>query len=213
MKSQKVKIILTVVAAALLLLAAGVSSGAIPRGIGTWLDTGLPPVKADLIYVFAGGPTERPAYAAELYEKEYAPRLVVAGILVPVSLQAAGLQLNEGTLGRMELEDYGVPRGDIIQLDAGTSTLEELEALRDYMDEEGLDSALLVTSPFHTRRVRMCVHMVFSGSRSNITVTGVPEERARVSLKNWWASEYDTVTVAMEYIKLTYYLFKHRPYF
>jgi len=197
-----------VVIAVILFLAAGIWTRAIPRWMGQWLVKDGPVQKADLIYVYAGRPAERPAYGAELFSRGLAPTVVVAGSIVPPNLEVLGLDFNEGTISRIEAEKNGVPPDRIVQLQEGTSTYEETAALEKYMEKNGLDSAILVTSPFHTRRVRMCAEMIFTSPDVRIDIAPVPD--SDISLDQWWKEENDTVTVIVEYIKLAYYLFAYK---
>lgn len=183
-------------------------NGTIPRAAGKWLVKTDPIKNADLIYVFAGGTVERPGHAAELYKKGYGKRVVVAGVLVDFNLVAMDHYFNDGSLNRKMLVRHGVPGKNIVQIWDGTSTYEEVKALKKYMIQNKADTAVLVTSAFHTRRVRMCVNRVFRDTDIQLMVTAVPDPYH--SVDNWWHEENDMIAVFTEYVKMAYYFVKYR---
>lgn len=183
-------------------------TGDIPRAMGNFLMKTDPISNADLIYVFAGGTIERPGYAAELYKKGFAPRVVVAGVLIDFNLVAMGRYFNDGSINRRVAVMHGVPGPAIVQIWDGTSTYEEVVALKKFMTEHKLKKAILVTSAFHSRRARMCVRRVFKDSDMKLMITAPPDPYH--SLDNWWKTENDMIAVFTEYVKLVYYFVKYR---
>ncbi len=198
--------------AALLLVFALVYAGAGgPAGLlefaGRWLVVETPLEKSDLIYVYAGGVPERPFHAAELYREKYAPKTAVGGVLVDSTLLALDKWYNEGTVNRRLLVRYGVAENDIFQIWDGTSTMEETIALRRLAEAQGLRSVILVSSPFHMRRVRFCAQRAFKGS--GITLRYAPVKDSLIRPDSWWMHENGLISVTVEYIKLAYYHLKY----
>lgn len=183
-------------------------NGTIPRAAGRFLVVNEPIKNADLIYVFAGGTVERPGYAAELFKKGYAPTVIVAGVLIDFNFVAMDLYFNDGILNRKMLVRHGVPGKNIVQIWDGTSTYEEVVALKKYMVEHKSKKAILVTSAFHTRRVRMCVNRVFKDVDAELMVVAVPDPYHNVD--NWWKEENSMIAVFTEYVKMAYYFVKYR---
>lgn len=180
------------------------------RAAGRWLDIAgaETPPRAGLIYVYAGGEAERPQYAAGLFKSGVAPRLMTAGGLKTDKLIALGIRLTEGEVNREVLIKSGVPPGGIICVRRGASTLDETNILHGYMKSHGIKSAVLVTSNFHTRRVRMTARKVFG--KDNVKIYyAAPHGRVITDLDAWWREEDDMITVVNEYIKLSYYLYKY----
>ncbi|MFH1538771.1 MAG: YdcF family protein [bacterium] len=203
MKKLKFLIIAVVALAAV----AFVARVPILRGAGNFLHVAAAPEKADFIYVFAGGIAERCERGFELYEKGYADRILTAGSLISDQVKVLGLGYTEAEMNMMMLIKLGVPPGKIVAPRVGTSTLEELLYIRDYMDENKLDTALLVTSPFHSRRVKMAAEKVFKGTGRRIIVTS--SRWSEIDLDNWWKEERSLIIVQNEYIKLLLYYFKY----
>lgn len=176
------------------------------RAAGAWLDVSGGKIgRADIIYVYAGGEAERPAYAAQLFRQGLAPLIMTAGSMKTDKLLALGIRLSEGEVNRQVLIDNGMPRDRIICVNQGTSTWEETNMLHGYMRAHNMRTAILVTSNFHTRRVRMTVRKVFRGDDMKFYYTA-PHNRPITRLDAWWTNEDGLITVNNEYVKLFYYL-------
>ena len=83
-----------------------------------------------------------------LYERGFADLVVVLG---------AGRQgdiSTEAEAGVSYLVEQGIPPGDAVASADGTTTFESLEAAADLMRQEGMDSAFLVSDPWHNLRLR-----------------------------------------------------------
>jgi len=83
-----------------------------------------------------------------LYEQGRAPIVLVLGGALP------GDVTTEADAGRQYLVDLGVPEGDVVAVPQGNTTLESLEAAAGYLKERGLDSAFLVSDPWHNLRIK-----------------------------------------------------------
>jgi len=177
------------------------------RGVGHFLCVETPVKKADVIYVFAGNTRERSLRAARLFDEGYAKKIVVSGELISENLKALNLFINEARVTARALEIRGVPRKNIVIVEHSTSTLEELLLLRDYMEKNKLRSVILVSSPFHMRRVVMAAHKVFA--QSDYTLYFTAAHPSITDLDNWWKEETDLITVQTEYIKLGLYFIKY----
>ena len=173
------------------------------RGVGGWLDItdGKLPPHADIIYVYAGGEGERPAYAAFLYKKGLAPAVMAAGELKNDKLSTLGIDLTEGEVNKRALARFGVPADIITCVNEGSSTWDETNILHRHMLAAGLHSAILVTSNFHTRRVRMCARKIFGGSGIKLYFAA-PRTAPITRLDSWWTNEEDMIPVNGEYLKI-----------
>jgi uncharacterized SAM-binding protein YcdF (DUF218 family) len=94
--------------------------------------------------VFAG----RLDHAALLYEQGRAGRILVLGGGQP------GDRFTEAEAGRAYLVERGVPEEAILPVPRGHTTFESLRAAAPVMREAGLDSAFLVSDPWHNARVK-----------------------------------------------------------
>ena len=96
-------------------------------------------------------------HAAELYEDELAPLIMVTGGRAP------GDRFSEAEVGEEYLNsEYGVPYDQVTGETQGTTTWQSMQNIRDVASERGVDSLLLVTDPLHSMRVkRMALDLGF----------------------------------------------------
>jgi uncharacterized SAM-binding protein YcdF (DUF218 family) len=87
-------------------------------------------------------------HAELLYEREFAPTILVLGGGQP------GDASTEGDAGRAWLIGQGVPEGDVFAAPRGNTTLESLEGAVEFMHDRGLRTVFLVSDPWHNLRVR-----------------------------------------------------------
>jgi uncharacterized SAM-binding protein YcdF (DUF218 family) len=107
--------------------------------------------------VFAG----RLDHAALLYEQGRADRVLVLGAGQP------GDRFTEAEAGMSYLAGQGVPTEAIVAVPEGHSTFESLEAAVPVMRDAGLNSAFLVSDPWHNARVeRMARDLGIDGHAS-----------------------------------------------
>lgn len=87
-------------------------------------------------------------HALYLYEEELSPTVIVTGG------RREGDRFAEAEVGARYLEIEGVPPEAILAEDAGTTTLESLERVREMSQERGIDTVLLVSDPLHSERIK-----------------------------------------------------------
>jgi len=174
---------------------------------GNWLDVTqekLP--RADLIYVFAGGENERPQFAAQLFRNKLAPRIMTASGVRSAKLLAIGRKDTEADINGLILEQNGVPATRIVKVPHGSSTWDEANLLLRYTRRHKVRSIILVTSNYHTRRVRMTVKKAFRNNRGIKLYVTSPQINPETDLDRWWKGEHDLITVNNEYVKYFYYV-------
>ena len=85
-------------------------------------------------------------HAIKLYEDGVAP------VIVTVGGKAAGDQFTEAEAGRDYLANAGIPAESLVAVPVGVDTLESIRAVATTFDEQGWDTAVLVTDPWHALR-------------------------------------------------------------
>ena len=174
-------------------------------GVASLLIEEDPLRSADLIVVLSGSIPDRPRYAADLYRRGLAPRVLCASSQVPDLLKAAGRAMTQAEISAAVLRAQGVPDAAILVVNRSTSTFEELALVRDTMRAQGWKRVILVSSPTHLRRIRI--------TWDHLTGPGGPEAILRASpyasfhRDAWWRYERDLIAVQNEYVKIAYYLF------
>src|SRR5256885_5653662 len=115
-------------------------------GIGHFLDVADPLTKADAIVAISGDTGARAATAIALWKQGYAPLLIFSGgSQDPESVASAELMKRTAVAA-------GVPPNAIAVEGSSATTEENAARVAQLMDERGLRSAILVTSPDHQRR-------------------------------------------------------------
>jgi len=158
----------------------------------------LEPAKA--IVILGGGNESRMAEALSLYEDGYA-RLII--------LTETGIHLDEFDYMQsfdlqIQLLNNGIPSGNIlITEEKVSSTLEEARVIRELLKNRQLDSAIIVTDPYHARRTRIIFNDVFDGSSVQVRIR--PTRASWYNSRSWFLSPRGWQYTVLEYIKLAAY--------
>lgn len=190
-----------------LLLVAGLAALAhrpLLRATGQALVVDDPRERADAIVVVAGSTPSREETAAGLYREGWAPRVLVSRQFVPSRTQ----RLIDMGVRRLDfqgesvatLEKYGVPRDAIVTLDQPVEITEtELRAVAVVARDRGWRRVILVTSPFHARRVQIIWRRESGGAIEGRLAT-VPDECTAGDA--WWRRRRCSESVLHEYLGL-----------
>jgi len=192
-----------VVAAGLVLLVPYVVREPLLRGVGEWLDVGVPPQPADAVLVLPGDQNARPFVAAAIVNSGLAARVFVPKVeRSPSVLEGVTLPSDEQI--RLVLLARGVPENKIILLEGhSTSTVNDLESFRRILDRSNIQRVLVVTSHYHTRRSRMLFARYLGNRIDRVSFVSAPTDDYR--LDNWWKTQEGFQDISTEYVKLVYY--------
>jgi uncharacterized SAM-binding protein YcdF (DUF218 family) len=157
------------------------------------------PEKADCIVILSGERGERVAYGVELYKKGFAPKIILSG-----GPGEAGYP--ESLLMKTQALSLGAGEGDIILETDSRSTFENAVRVVDIAKEQGFQSILLVTSPYHSRRA--LIHFTRRSARKGIRIIPCPVEDSWFNSKKWWLRQADTEKVAQEYLCLLWHMLR-----
>ena len=182
--------------------------------LGGWLLARMlvvrePMAKADAIVVMSGSATfrERARHAAALYNEGRAPRIV----LTNDHLQSSWSEKEQRNpyyyeRSRDELRQAGVPDEKIAVIMVPiTGTYDEVMLLKKYSEANGLSSLIVVTSAYHSRRVRWSFSHVFAGTGKQIGMDPAEPGVETPALATWWLHRLGWEMVAKEYLKLLVY--------
>ncbi|HEU0172693.1 MAG TPA: YdcF family protein [Blastocatellia bacterium] len=148
-------------------------------------------VKADVIVALAGDyRCNREKRAAELYHEGWADNVVVSGM-------SYAWGLHTGEAARRYVMSLGVPEEKISMISETLNTRAEARALDELMRERGWNSAIIVTSAFHSRRAMYTVERAAPGRTfySSPVPTGSPEWTPRA----WWSRREDVYVTVREF--------------
>lgn len=167
------------------------------------------PVKSDAVVLFIGpGFSAREMEAKRLLEEGYADYLLIPSIGMVGKDSSAVVNLRDfhDQLARFSRSAWegspeqegtnAIKRKRLVQ----STYLEILEA-RKMMEEHGFKSALLVSSPYHMRRIKIIAERVFA-ENGNYVLTFVPTrfEKKPDSFLGW--CRYAFYAVIPEYLKI-----------
>lgn len=160
--------------------------------MGNFLIVNNMPQKADVIIVLGGSSGDRVTYGATLYKSGYADKVLLAGNQIGMEKQALS---------------QGIPESAILLEDQSQTTFENAKYSLKIVQDQGYKSAIVVTSPYHTRRASIIFAQFFKGI--HLTICPVPYNPAMA--QRWWKYSNSREFVISEYLKLVWhYLFEWR---
>ena len=177
------------------------------------LITEAPLETADAIVVLGGSANfkERSREAAKLLLEGRAPRILITNDNVRGPWSVAdqrNLFFYERSLE--EIKKAGVPADSVeVLLKPVTSTHEEAELVRQYAEEHGLRSVLIVTSAYHSRRALWVFSRAFRDTGVQIGLISVKPGYQSPRPTTWWLSIRGWRLVPTEYVKMVYYMVKY----
>ncbi|HXO88803.1 MAG TPA: YdcF family protein [Candidatus Acidoferrales bacterium] len=168
------------------------------RGTGRWLVRQDPLAKADEIVVLSGTMPARAEEAGRIFQMGYAPQVWVSTPDSPrEELAAMGIPFSgEEDYSRAVLIQEGVP-ADAVKIfpQPIVDTENEIEEISAQMRRDGKTSAIVVTSPQHTRRVRV-LWSKLAGGNLRLIVREAPQDA--FDADHWWRNTRDTFSVVRE---------------
>ena len=169
----------------------------------------VPLASADAIVVLSGSSTfvERTQKAAELYRQGRAPLVLLTDDHTRGGWNSVQ-QRNPYFVERAtdELIKAGVPAESIkIVPGVASSTHDEALLLREYAVAQRLQSVLVVTSAYHSRRALRTLRQAFAGTITTVGLESAPLGSGTPSTVFWWLRPEGWRVVGGEYVKLIYY--------
>jgi uncharacterized SAM-binding protein YcdF (DUF218 family) len=156
---------------------------------GRFLTLSQPPKQADAIIILSGG-QGRVEKAAELYKAGYAPYIILSN--AKESTSSSGDMLQTALA-------LGIPQDVIYTENAADSTYQNAEFTLSIMKEHHFKSAIVVSSEFHMRRVKLLFDRVYKKSDIELTYVG---SDSGYNAKRWWSDRKSRETTFNEYVKM-----------
>jgi uncharacterized SAM-binding protein YcdF (DUF218 family) len=166
-------------------------------GPGFFLDTPQPPPRlSDAIVVISGDEQmARFQEGVNLYERGMGRFLVFSGAAFDNGTS------NADVMRALALR-RGVPSSAILEERLGEDTWGNAVYTREVLEEHGLRSAILVTSPYHARRAKLTFDAAYAGSGIQLTVHAAPDSQWRKL--SWWQQAETRHLTLTELQKLAY---------
>src|SRR5262245_11243351 len=148
-------------------------------------------VKSDVIVALAGDTRcNREKRAAELWREGWADNVVVSGMIYSWGFHT-------GEAARSYVISLGVPEEKISMICETLNTRAEARALDDLMRERGWNSAIIVTSAFHSRRATYTVERAAPGR--SFCSSPVPTGSSEWTPRAWWSRRDDVYVTMREF--------------
>ena len=166
-------------------------------GPGVFLDTPQPPPQASDAIVVISGDEQMARFqeGVSLYERGLGQYLVFSGAAY-----------DNGTSNADVMRDLAVKRGvpdrAIFEEPLGGDTWGNAVYTRQVLEEHGLRSAILVTSPYHARRAKLTFDAAYAGSGIALSVHAAPDSQWRKL--SWWQQPETRRLTFTELQKLAY---------
>ena len=160
---------------------------------------------SDVIIVLTGD-TERFKFGVSLYKQGYAP-YIMQTIDKGASLRLAKVHLKWVDIIKEASQKEGIPTSALLLVEGITSTYDDARFTLDTMLAKNLKSAIVVSSPYHMRRVRMIFERIYK--ETGILLHYQPVKDSWFRIERWWSREDELIIVFNEYVKLFYYWFHY----
>lgn len=162
--------------------------------------------KVPALFVLSGDAWDRGNEAVRLYKEGFAEKLICTGENVPRLFLITGIPYLESELTQFHMVANGVPAEKVELICKGTSTKEEADVILAYCQEHGIKKLAVVSTKFHTRRIRNTFRKKFEDAGMQLIIRGAPSSAYNET--EWWKNEDGLIFVNNEYIKITYYWLK-----
>jgi uncharacterized SAM-binding protein YcdF (DUF218 family) len=154
------------------------------------------PQRSDAIVVISGDEQmARFADGVNLFQQGFGKYLVFSGAAY-----------DNGTSNADVMRDLaiqrGIPQSAILEEPLGEDTWGNAIYTRQVLEEHGLQSAILVTSPYHLRRAKVTFDAAYAGSGISLVVHAAPDSQWRKL--SWWQQAETRRLTFTELQKLAY---------
>ncbi len=176
------------------------------RSFGAFLiyENDLPPA-IESIFVLSGGSLDRGNKAYELSNQIPTDSIICTGANVPPDLKVIfNDSILESDLTAWQIQKRGYDSTRLRLIREGTSTAEEADVILAYCKKHQLQSIVIVSSKFHTRRIKQVFLKRYKKEGIDVKIVGAPS--SVYDEKVWWQNEYGLIAVNNEYLKQLFYL-------
>jgi uncharacterized SAM-binding protein YcdF (DUF218 family) len=174
---------------------------------GAALVVSAPVEKPDVIVLLASHEWERLPAAAAWARQNPRARVILTVPTAPTYWNCFRCSERAAWLAK-----EGVDPSHIVELTGVRNTWDEANAVAAYVRAERLNRALIVTSPYHTRRAAATFGKLTADSGVSLGV--VPTDRSNATPGVWWWYDVDRAYVVYEWTAIAWYAVRYgvRPF-
>lgn len=178
------------------------------RLAGNYLVAEDPLSTVDAVFVLSGSALPRGNEAARIYKLGYSRKIIFTGqeLSIPGVPELGIDSVCTSELTQKFAVAAGVNPADTELLVKGTSTFEEFEAIREYCKSKQLKRIMVVSSNYHTRRIKNVFKNTLAKEGIAVIVRGAVDG---FHPESWWKTESGLISLNNEYVKLVFYAFKY----
>lgn len=159
--------------------------------LGEYLVVDETPRRSDVIIVLTGD-RYRVDKAIVLYQRGYARKILFSGC-----------EPEQAKFMTEKAASAGIPRENIAWESSSKNTYQNAKYSYDYMKNNDLKTAIVVTSDYHTRRAFLCFESVFPQAQD--FVISARRDNFEYNARNWWRNDKWRQVFFLEYAKLLFY--------
>lgn len=168
--------------------------------LGNFLDTTEEPIKSDIIICFGGGENERIAKAIELYKSSYSTKDIL--ILTGDNRNREERKSNSIDNRFKYLRDNNIDNINIIHERNTRSTKGDIIYTKEYMISNNYKSAIIVSDPYHSRRIQYLAGALSVNHDSDLSFNVVGAKLEWLNSKTFYLTKKGQFTIINEFIKL-----------
>ena len=165
---------------------------------------------SESIVVLGGGlGVLRVIHAVKLYEKGLAPMIILTGQEMEFDgrkIRFKDIKLTEPRFAGMLAKLYGISEDILFLEERSQNTYEDAKYAKEDLLRMGIHSAIIVSDPFHMRRVSMIFKKVFKDTPVSLSFS--PADDGEFLLGGLW-SPGEIRYILSEYVKIAYYIIRY----
>jgi hypothetical protein len=173
--------------------------------LGNILDISEEPKKSDVIISLGGGELNRIKKSLELYQNGYSLKKVI--ILTGDERLPKDKDKNLDDKRIKYLKGNHLNTDNIIHKKAVKNTIEEISYIKEYMIENQYSSAIIVSDPPHTKRIRYLLNKIHKLNDEYLNFTIVKSDVIWWNKETYYKNKNAQMFALSEYFKLVYSYF------
>lgn len=173
--------------------------------LGRLIDLTEKPKPTDIIVVLGGYENTRILEGLNLYIDGFS----ISNKIILPNKQFIGWVLKKDFLSNF-IKENKINESNIVNLENVSNTMDELIAIKKYLNDNNLNEITIVTHPTHTLRIKLLANIIANYEKDNIKINFVEADHTKVWNKYFYFLELESIKlVFLELLKIPYNLIKY----
>lgn len=173
--------------------------------LGRLIDLTEKPKPTDIIVVLGGYENTRILEGLNLYIDGFS----ISNKIILPNKQFIGWVLKKDFLSNF-IKENKINESNIVNLENVSNTMDELIAIKKYLNDNNLNEITIVTHPTHTLRIKLLANIIANYDKDNIKINFVKADHTKVWNKKFYFLEWESIKlVFLELLKIPYNLIKY----